>query len=168
MNNPEMDDFNDNDEIDHVLDAMSEQVAHNSLRLDELLSRLQDRLARDYTNIPIIIGSCMVLGGFFHIFFKSEFIFSLTAMVWGSIILSLPLFFRYRITGHLTKFGESLIKLDQDRQDQDRKLTVIKNLIREGIPSNMTLNHMLVLLGEYKEIKNDNEGLDPNGRPENN
>ena len=168
MNEPEMDDFNNNDEIDHVLDAMSEQVAHNSLRLDELLSRLQDRLARDYTNIPIIIGACMISGGFFHVFFKNEIIFSLTAMVWGAIILSLTLYFRYRIAGHLTKFGESLIKLDQDRQDHARKLSVIENLIRQGIPSHMTINHLLVLLGELKEANSDNGDFDSNSRPENN
>lgn len=165
MNEPEMDDFNDN-EIDHVLDAMSEQVAHNSQRLDQLLERLQDRLARDYTNVPIAIGALMVMGGFLHIFFKDEFIFSLTAMVCGSLILSLTFFFRYRITGHLTKFGESLIKLDQDRQGHARKLAVIEKLIQEGIPSTMSLNHLLILLGEYKETQIDGDGLDT--RPENN
>jgi hypothetical protein len=152
------------DEIDHIIDAMSEQVAHNTLRLDSLLSRLQERLSRDYTHIPIAIGTLMVLGGFLHIYFRGEFIFSLTALIWGALILSLTLFFRYRIIGHLTKFGDALVKLDQDRQDHARKLSVIENLIREGIPSDLSLNHILILLGEHKESNGSNNDI----RPENN
>lgn len=163
-----MNNFDDlDDDIDHVLDAMSEQVAHNSRRLDQLLSRLQNRLGQDYTHIPIIIGSCMIVGSFFHIFFKSEWVFSLTALIWGALILSLTLFFKHRIAQNLTHFGDTLIKLDQDRQDHARKLAVIEKLIREGIPSGLTLNHVMILLGEYKD-NSDSNGLDHDRHPENN
>lgn len=163
-----MDNFDDlNDDLNHAIDVVSEQVAHNTTRLDQLLSRLQDRLSRDYTNIPIAIGTLMVIGGFFHVFFRGEFIFSLTALIWGALILSLTLFFRYRINEHLTKFGETLIKLDHDRQDHARKISVIENLIREGIPNNLSLNQLLVLLGEYKDV-NHAEDDSNNTRPENN
>lgn len=155
------------DEVDHIIDAMSEQVAHNTLRLDQLLSRLQDRLAQDYTHIPIALGTLMVLGGFAHIFFRGEFIFSLAALIWGAIILSLTLFFRYRISQNLTKFGASLVKLDQDRQDHARKLSVIENLIYKGIPSGLSPHHLLVLLGEYK-TEDQTDGHSNNTRPENN
>jgi hypothetical protein len=94
-----MDNIDDlNDDLDHATGVVSEQVAQNTVRLNQLISRLQDRLSRDYTNIPITIGILMITGAFLHIFLRGEFIFSLTAMVWGSIILSLTLFFRYRIT----------------------------------------------------------------------
>ena len=164
-----MDNLDDlNDDLDHAMNVVTEQVAHNTARLDELITRLHDRLARDYTNIPIIISSCMIVGGFLHIYFNDEFIFSLTAMIWGALIFSLTLFFRYRISGNLTKFGESLIKLDQDRQDHARKIAVIENIIREGMPNNMSLNHLLALLGEYKSENNEDDGLNNDIRPENN
>ncbi len=163
-----MDNFEDlNDDLNHAIDVVSEQAAHNTIRLDQLLSRLQDRLSRDYTNIPITIGTLMVIGGFVHIFFRGEFIFSLTALIWGALIVSLTLYFRHRITEHLTKFGESLVKLDRDRQDHARKISVIKNLIREGIPNNLSLNQLLILLGEYKDVNNTEDNSN-NTRPENN
>jgi len=156
------------EEVDHIIDAMSEQVAHNTLRLDQLLSRLQNRLAQDYTHIPTAIGTLMVIGGFLHIYFRGEFIFSLTALISGALILSLTLFFRYRISQNLTKFGEALVKLDQDRQDHARKLSVIENLIREGVPSDLPPKHLLVLLGEYKTENQEDGPSDNSIRPENN
>ncbi|MFT5368584.1 MAG: hypothetical protein ACI8V2_003550 [Candidatus Latescibacterota bacterium] len=164
-----MDNIDDlNDDLDHATGVVSEQVAQNTVRLNQLISRLQDRLSRDYTNIPITIGILMITGAFLHIFLRGEFIFSLTAMVWGSIILSLTLFFRYRITGHLTRFGESLVKLDKDRQDHARKISVIENLIHEGMPNNLSLNQLLVLLGEYKDLNSEEDEPNNNIHPENN
>jgi hypothetical protein len=156
------------DDLDHAIDAISEQVAHNTTRLDQLLSRLQHRLSRDYTHIPVAIGIAMVVGGFLHIFFRDEFVFSLTAMVWGALILCLTLFFQYRITGHLGKFGDALVKLDQDRQAHARKLAVIEKLIDAGIPENMSLDHLLILLGEYRVETRGNGGLDHDLGAENN
>jgi len=154
------------DEIDHVIDAMSEQVAHNTTRLDQLLSRLQNRLAKDYTHIPLAIGTLMVLFSFFHVFFSHAFAFSLTTLIWGSIIISLTLYFRHRVASHLTHLGDSLTRLDQDRQKHARQLTVIKTVIQEGIPDHMTISHLLVLLGEYH--KTENNGSDHDNRPEHN
>lgn len=158
----ESDDFADpNDDTDHVLDAISEQVAHNSARLDQLLSRLQNRLSQDYTHIPMIIATLMILGGFLHILFRGEFTFSLTAMIWGAIIFSLTLYFKHRVSENLTRFGESLIKLDQDRQSHARKLSVIENIIHEGIPAGMTMQHLLILLGEQaNDTANSDNGFD--------
>ncbi|MBT3606484.1 MAG: hypothetical protein HOE48_08990 [Candidatus Latescibacteria bacterium] len=164
-----MDNLDDlNEDLDHAIDVVSEQAAHNTTRLDQLISRLHDRLSRDYTNIPIVISSCMIIGGFLHIYFKNEFIFSLTAMIWGALIFALTLFFRHRISQNLTKFSESLVKLDQDRQDHARKIAVIENIIREGMPNNLSLNHLLALLGEYKGEDIEDDGPSNDIRPENN
>lgn len=164
-----MDNLDDlNEDLDHAMNVVAEQVAHNTSRLDQLITRLHDRLARDYTHIPIIISTCMIIGGFLHISFKEEFIFSLTAMIWGALIFSLTLIFRYRISQNLTKFGESLVKLDQDRQNHARKISVIENITREGMPNNMSLNHLLALLGEYKAENIEDDGLNNDTRPENN
>lgn len=160
------DDDDQGNEIDHVIDAMSEQVAHNTLRLDQLLSRLQNRLAKDYTHIPLAIGTLMVVFSFFHVFFSHAFTFSLATLIWGSIIISLTLYFRHRVASHLTHLGDALTRLDQDRQKHARQLTVIKTVIQEGIPNNMTVQHLLILLGEYQKPEND--GPDHDNRPEHN
>ncbi|MDA0709716.1 MAG: hypothetical protein O3B73_05835 [bacterium] len=156
------------DDLPDTLDAISEKVAHNTMRLDQLIVRLQERLSRDYMNMPILIGSLMIVGGFAHIFMRGEFFFSLVALIWGALILSLAILFRYRVATHLTRFAESLVKLDRDRQDQVRKLAVIQCLIKEGIPQEMSLRHLLVLLGEYSDENTPTEGSGTGMRPENN
>lgn len=163
-----MDNFDEfGDDFSHMMDAMSEQVAHNTASLDHLLTRLQDRLSKDYTHIPLILGIALTVAGMALFIWRGAFAFSLTALISGGPIVSLTTYFRYRIAGHLTHFGDTLIKLDQDRQDHARKLTVIDKLVREGIPENMTIDHVLILLGEHHTQKN-SEGLDNDTHPENN
>jgi hypothetical protein len=94
-------------EFDHVVDATVEQVAYNAQRMDKLLETLQRRLAQNYTHVPMAIGSCMIVGGFLHIWLQGEFAFSLTAMVCGSLIISLALFFHNRVGQNLVVFGQA-------------------------------------------------------------
>ncbi|MDP6036998.1 MAG: hypothetical protein QGG64_00450 [Candidatus Latescibacteria bacterium] len=155
-------------EFDDVVDATVEQVAYHAQRMDKLLETLQGRLAQNYTHVPMAIGACMIAGGFLHIWLRGEFAFSLIAMVWGSIIISLALFFHNRVGQNLVVFGQSLTEIDKDRNEHARKLAVIEHLFKQGVPGGMSLHHLLVLLGESPEGKSHGD-LGSNGsRPENN
>jgi len=154
--------------FDEAVDATVEQVAFNAQRMDVLLETLHRRLAQNYTHVPVAIGACMVVGGFLHIWLRSEFAFSLIATVFGALIILLALFFHNRVTQNLVVFGQSLVEIDKTRNEHARKLAVVEQLFQNGLPGGLSLQHLVVLLGESSE-RSTNGDVENNGaRPENN
>lgn len=158
----------DEAQFDEAVDATIEQVAFNAQRMDILLETLHRRLAQNYIHVPVAIGACMIVGGFVHIWLRSEFVFSLTATVFGALIILLALFFHHRATQNLVVFGQSLVEIDKTRNEHAQKLAVVEQLFQNGFPSALSLQHLRVLLGESAGHQSSGD-IENNGtRPENN
>ena len=73
--------------------------------LDDFLERAERQLIRDYGWIPVWLGVAMIAGGFAHIVMRGEFIFSLTVMIFGSLVFSLGLVLRHRSSRRVLDFA---------------------------------------------------------------
>ena len=120
----------------------------NEVRINRLLEEGQRSLRTDYGKIPIYVGVAMMLGGFLHIMVTGEFSFSLTAMVWGSIILTVGLLLRYKAATRQVDYGCLLIKLDRQRALLHQRKELVQAIIDSGVPEGATPEHLRVLLGD--------------------
>lgn len=119
---------------------------------EELINRLleegQRSLRTDYGKIPLYVGVAMMLGGFLHIMVTGEFSFSLTALVWGSIILTIGLLLRYKSATRQVDYGHLLIQLDRQRALLRQRQDLVQAVIDRGVPEGATPEHLRALLGD--------------------
>ena len=126
-------------------------------RIDRLLEEGQSRLGRDYGAIPVYVGIAMMLGGFLHIMVLGEFSFSLTAMVWGSIILTVGLILRNKAGSRHLEYGRLLITLDRQRALFRQRQSLVESIISRGVPEGATPEHLRILLGDDEPSSQEEE-----------
>ncbi|MDH3602856.1 MAG: hypothetical protein OEU26_24860 [Candidatus Tectomicrobia bacterium] len=65
---------------------------------------VHDTLGNDYTGIAMLVGSLMIGIACVFMWLAVDFAFSITALVWGSIIVCAALFFRHKTTEKYVRY----------------------------------------------------------------
>jgi hypothetical protein len=83
--------------------------------VDALLERGQKSFEKDHAKIGIAFGILMIIIPLILSIFREPDAFSITALAWGAVIMSLSLIIRYKSTKNHLAVGELIINLEKIR-----------------------------------------------------
>ena len=78
----------------------------------------------------------MITAGLVRSVITHEFTFSITLMVWGSIVVTVTVWARYLASKRLADCVQHLADLDRDREVLRQRELTIRSILENGFPTN--------------------------------
>ncbi len=95
-------------------------------------------LGNDYTRVALLIGAFMVATGCMFMWQSVTFSFSITALVWGSIIVCVSLFFRHKAMDQHARHREAMLQYEIERMQRIHSQAVLQHVLEHGLPAGLS------------------------------
>jgi len=115
-------------------------------RIETLLEQQQVALQKDYARFGLMLGSSLVGAGIALMVAGIPFAFSLTSMVWGSIVATVSLFLRHCGRGRQIEHTRLLVGMHESTARITQRTELLRRMWSEGLPTNCSVGDLLVLL----------------------
>lgn len=143
---------NDKQNYDWLIRTTGDQFETHSKKIEELLSRAQDRFAKDHTSLCGGVGLLMIIASFVFTVFGMNFIFCVTGLSLGVVVLCLSLILRSRATEKQIQYTQTLMSLERERAKFAQKQAVLSQIYLYGMPEGTPLTQIQILLGENPSV----------------
>jgi hypothetical protein len=99
---------------------------------------VQVALGNNYTGVAMFVGALMMATAFVFMWLSVTFPFSITALVWGSIIVCASLFFRHEGMDKRVRHHESAPKLERERTTYTYQQAMLQSVLDHGPPEGVS------------------------------
>lgn len=111
-----------------------------------LTESVVEDLLTSYPKIYTPVGIAMVAASIVLMVMAIPFPFAITALAWGSTIIALDRYFRYKVTVRRIETHEVLTRLEQEDQKWDRRQALLEKTIEQGLPEGLTWSEFASLV----------------------
>lgn len=115
-------------------------------KLEALIEKQQERIGRGHSQAGLTLGAAMILTGCSLMVFGVPFAFSLTCLVWGSLITALSIWLRSREKTSEVEHSRVLADLHQTSIRLEQRYAIIQKLWQEGLPPECSVADVFLLL----------------------
>jgi hypothetical protein len=122
---------------------------------------VQDTLSNDYTGVAILIGALMIATAFVFMWLSVTFPFSITALVWGSIIVCASLFFRHKAMDKRVRHCEAVLKLERERTTYAHRQAMLQSILDHGLPEEISWEQLQALLDVPAQMSEEEQATEP-------
>jgi hypothetical protein len=121
-------------------------------KIEELLSRAQERFAKDHTSLCGGVDILMIITSFIFAALGMNFTFCVTGLSLGVVVLCLSLILRSRATEKQTQYTQTLMGLERERAKFAQKQAVLSHIYLYGMPEGTPLAQIQILLGDNPSV----------------
>ena len=107
---------------------------------------VQDTLGNDYSGVAMLIGALMITTAFVCMWLSVTFSFSITALVWGSIIVCVSLFFRHKAMDKHARYHEAVLQSERERMSCAHRQAMLQAVLDHGLPEDVSWEQLQALL----------------------
>ena len=140
------------DSLDWLIRAAGEQFETHSKKIEDLLSRAQDRFEKDHTSVCGGVGIVMIIASFAFATIGKDLTFCATGLALGVGVLCLALILRNRATEKQIQYTHTLMDLERERARFAQKQAVLSHIWIYGVPDGTPLAQIQVLLGDNPNV----------------
>jgi sensor domain CHASE-containing protein len=115
-------------------------------RIETLLRKQQASLQRTHADLALGLGAAMVIAGYLLMVWGAPFAFSITGLVWGSILAALSLWSRTRAQQAQIEHAKVLSDLHVRVTRLSQRQQFVERLWGEGLPTSCSIADVLLLL----------------------
>ncbi len=95
-------------------------------------------LGNDYSGVALLVGSVMIATACLFMWLSVTFPFSITALVWGSIIVCVSLFFRQKAMDKRLRYQEAILQLEREQASCEHRQAMLQAVIDHGLPEGVS------------------------------
>ena len=121
----------------------------------------QDTLVNDYTGVAMIVGALMIVTACVFMWLSVTFPFSITALVWGSIIVCASLFFRHKAMDKHVRYHDAVLKLERERTLCAHRQAMLQAVLDHGLPEGVSWEQIQALLTIPAQMSTEEKEAEP-------
>ncbi len=140
------------DNLNWLFRTAGEQFETHSKKIEDLLSRAQDRFSKDHTSVCGGVGVVMIITSFVFTIIGKELVFCITGLALGVIVLCLALILRNKATEKQILYTQTLMDLERERARFAQKQAVLSHIWLYGLPDGTPLAQIQMLLGDNPTV----------------
>ncbi len=131
--------------------------APNITRIIEQQERpaTSEALGNDYAMVSLFIGAAMIATGCIFMYLSVTFPFSITALVWGSIIVCVSLFFRHKAMDKRVRYQEAVLQLEREQTSCAHRQAMLQPVLDHGLPEGISWEQLQALLDVSIQTRSD-------------
>jgi uncharacterized membrane protein len=115
-------------------------------RIETMLEDHRTGLQRNHAGLALGLGAAMVIAGCLLMVLGAPFAFSITCLVWGSILAALSLWLRARAQHSQVEHAKVLSDLHVRVTRLSQRQQFVERLWSEGLPTSCSIADVLLLL----------------------